>query len=99
MAGGGASRAAAAETAIAKVVDPALHSQLRLVLNLLDTRVGGLLIGGRLALSMQVLEWLEPYLSTSAFANSNAANRPAIPSASSSAIECPSTLLVQTASR
>jgi len=35
-------------------------------------------IGARLALSMQVLEWLEPYLSTSAFANSNAANRPAL---------------------
>jgi choline dehydrogenase-like flavoprotein len=49
VAGGGASRAAAAETAIAKVVDPALHGQLRLVLNLLDTRVGGLLIGGQLA--------------------------------------------------
>ena len=49
VAGGGASRAAAAETAIAKVVDPALHGQLRLVLNLLDTRVGGLLIGGSLA--------------------------------------------------
>ncbi|MBJ7360089.1 MAG: hypothetical protein JHD27_00460, partial [Chloroflexi bacterium] len=49
VAGGGAARAAAAETAIAKVVDPALHGQLRLVLNLLDTRVGSLLIGGRLA--------------------------------------------------
>jgi len=47
VAGGGAARAAAAETAIAKVVDPALHGQLRLVLNLLDTRVGSLLIGGR----------------------------------------------------
>lgn len=35
-------------------------------------------IGGRLTLSMQVLKWLEPYLSTSAFANSNAANRPAL---------------------
>ena len=49
VAGGGAARAAAAETAIAKVVDPALHGQLRLVLNLLDTRLGSLLIGGRLA--------------------------------------------------
>ena len=49
VAGGGAERAGAAETAIAKVVDPALHGQLRLVLNLLDTRVGSLLIGGRLA--------------------------------------------------
>ena len=49
VAGGGAARAAAAETAIAKVVDPALHGQLRLVLNLLDTRIGSLLIGGRLA--------------------------------------------------
>ena len=48
VAGGGAARAAAAEAAIAKVVDPALHGQLRLVLNLLDTRVGSLLIGGRL---------------------------------------------------
>jgi len=46
VAGGGAARAAAAETAIAKVVDPALHGQLRLVLNLLDTRVGSLIIGG-----------------------------------------------------
>jgi outer membrane protein OmpA-like peptidoglycan-associated protein len=35
-------------------------------------------IGGRLTLSMQVLKWLEPYLSTSAFANSNAANRPSL---------------------
>ena len=35
-------------------------------------------IGGRLTLSMQVLKWLEPYLATSAFANSNAANRPAL---------------------
>ena len=35
-------------------------------------------IGGHLTLSMQVLKWLEPYLSTSAFANSNAANRPAL---------------------
>jgi len=49
VAGGGTARAAAAETAIAKVVDPALHGQLRLVLNLLDTRVGSLLIGGSLA--------------------------------------------------
>jgi len=49
VAGGGAARAAAAETAIAKVVDPALHGQLRLVLNLLNTRVGSLLIGGQLA--------------------------------------------------
>jgi choline dehydrogenase-like flavoprotein len=47
--GGGAARAAAAETAIAKVVDPALHGQLRLVLDLLNTRVGSLLIGGQLA--------------------------------------------------
>jgi choline dehydrogenase-like flavoprotein len=46
VAGGGAARAAAAETAIAKVVDPALHGQLRLVLTLLDTRVGSLIIGG-----------------------------------------------------
>ncbi|MDB4937945.1 MAG: outer membrane protein [Labilithrix sp.] len=35
-------------------------------------------IGGRLTLSMQVTKWLEPYLATSAFANSNAANRPAL---------------------
>lgn len=35
-------------------------------------------IGGRLTLSMQVLKWLEPYLATSTFANSNAANRPAL---------------------
>ena len=33
-------------------------------------------IGGRLTLSMQVLKWLEPYMATSAFANSNPANRP-----------------------
>jgi outer membrane protein OmpA-like peptidoglycan-associated protein len=33
-------------------------------------------IGGRLTLSMQVTKWLEPYLATSAYANSNAANRP-----------------------
>ena len=45
--GGGAERAAAAEAAIARVVDPALHGQLRLVLNLLDSRAGALLIGGR----------------------------------------------------
>jgi hypothetical protein len=44
--GGGAQRAEAAETAIAKVVDPALHGQLRLILTLLDTRLGCLLIGG-----------------------------------------------------
>jgi OmpA-OmpF porin, OOP family len=35
-------------------------------------------IGGRLSLSMQVLKWLEPYLATSAFANSNPANRPSL---------------------
>ncbi len=35
-------------------------------------------IGGRLTLSMQVLKWLEPYMSTSAFANSNTANRPSL---------------------
>lgn len=35
-------------------------------------------IGGRLTLSMQVLKWLEPYMSTGAFANSNAANRPSL---------------------
>lgn len=35
-------------------------------------------IGGRLTLSMQVLKWLEPYMATSAFANSNAANRPSL---------------------
>ena len=35
-------------------------------------------IGGRLTLSMQVLKWLEPYLATSAYANSDAANRPAL---------------------
>ena len=35
-------------------------------------------IGGRLSLSIQVLKWLEPYLSTSAFANSNSANRPSL---------------------
>lgn len=46
---GGTQRAAAAETAIAAVVDPALHGQLRLVLTLLDSRVGCLLIGGEFA--------------------------------------------------
>jgi outer membrane protein OmpA-like peptidoglycan-associated protein len=35
-------------------------------------------IGGRLRLSMQVLKWLEPYLATGAFANSNPANRPSL---------------------
>lgn len=35
-------------------------------------------IGGRLTLDMQVLKWLDAYLATSAFANSNAANRPAL---------------------
>ena len=35
-------------------------------------------IGGRLTLSMDVTKWLEPYLATSAFANSNAANRPSL---------------------
>jgi outer membrane protein OmpA-like peptidoglycan-associated protein len=35
-------------------------------------------IGGRLTLSMQVTKWLEPYLATSAYANSDAANRPAL---------------------
>lgn len=35
-------------------------------------------IGGRLTLSMQVLKWLEPYLATSAFANSNPNNRPSL---------------------
>ncbi|WP_205633831.1 OmpA family protein [Labilithrix luteola] len=35
-------------------------------------------IGGHLTLSMQVLKWLEPYLSTSAYANSNSANRPTL---------------------
>ena len=34
--------------------------------------------GGRLNLSMQVTKWLEPYLATSAFANSNNANRPSL---------------------
>ncbi len=35
-------------------------------------------IGGRLTLSMQVAKWLETYLATSALANSNPANRPAL---------------------
>jgi OmpA-OmpF porin, OOP family len=35
-------------------------------------------IGGRLTLSMQILKWLETYMATSAMANSNAANRPAL---------------------
>ncbi len=35
-------------------------------------------IGGRLRLSMQVAKWLDTYLSTSALANSNPANRPAL---------------------
>ena len=35
-------------------------------------------IGGRLTLSMQVLKWLEPYMSTSAVANSNTSNRPSL---------------------
>lgn len=35
-------------------------------------------IGGRLTLSMQVTKWLEPYLATSAFANSNSSNRPSL---------------------
>jgi len=35
-------------------------------------------IGGRLTLSAQVTKWLEPYLATSAFANSNSNNRPAL---------------------
>lgn len=35
-------------------------------------------IGGRLTLSMQVLKWLEPYLATSAFANSTDRNRPSL---------------------
>jgi outer membrane protein OmpA-like peptidoglycan-associated protein len=35
-------------------------------------------IGGSLTLSMQVTKWLEPYLATSAFANSNASNRPTL---------------------
>lgn len=35
-------------------------------------------IGGRLTLSVQVMKWLEAYLATSAFANSNSANRPSL---------------------
>jgi OmpA-OmpF porin, OOP family len=35
-------------------------------------------IGGRLTLSMQVLKWLEPYMATGAFANSNPNNRPTL---------------------
>lgn len=35
-------------------------------------------IGGRLTLSMQVLKWLEPYMATGAFANSNPNNRPSL---------------------
>ena len=35
-------------------------------------------IGGRLSLAMQVLPWLEAYLGTSAYANSNNSNRPAL---------------------
>jgi len=35
-------------------------------------------IGGRLRLSMQVTKWLDTYLSTSALANSNPANRPSL---------------------
>ena len=35
-------------------------------------------IGGRLRLSMQVAKWLDTYLSTSALANSNPANRPSL---------------------
>lgn len=35
-------------------------------------------IGGRLTLSMQVLKWLEPYMATGAFANSNSNNRPTL---------------------
>lgn len=35
-------------------------------------------IGGRLTLSMQVASWLETYMATSALANSNPANRPAL---------------------
>lgn len=34
--------------------------------------------GGRLRLSMQVLEWLDTYLATGALANSNPANRPTL---------------------
>jgi hypothetical protein len=46
VAGGGPKRAAAAEQALATVVDPSLHGQLRLILNLLDSRTGALMIGG-----------------------------------------------------
>lgn len=35
-------------------------------------------IGGRLTLSMDVTKWLEPYLATSAFANSNDGGRPSL---------------------
>ncbi len=35
-------------------------------------------IGGHLTLSMQVTKWLEPYLATSAYANSDNANRPSL---------------------
>lgn len=42
------------------------------------TRDGADHVGGRLTLSMQFTRWLETYLATSAFANSNAANRPTL---------------------
>ena len=45
--GGGSARAQAAERAFATVVDPELVSQLRLVLRLMETRLGSFLIGGR----------------------------------------------------
>jgi outer membrane protein OmpA-like peptidoglycan-associated protein len=35
-------------------------------------------IGGRLRLSMQLTDWLDTYLATGAFANSNLANRPSL---------------------
>jgi outer membrane protein OmpA-like peptidoglycan-associated protein len=35
-------------------------------------------IGGRLSLSIQATRWLEPYLATSAYANSNGSNRPSL---------------------
>lgn len=35
-------------------------------------------IGGHLTLQVQILKWLEAYLSTSAYANSDAANRPTL---------------------
>lgn len=35
-------------------------------------------IGGHLTLSMQLVKWLEAYLATSAYANSNPANRPVL---------------------